>query len=63
METAIQQSSHRCAVCNRAVIILGGEIIRACLHDDAGVIAEMQAVAYGRSHFSNHASHDNPSPL
>jgi hypothetical protein len=39
--------THRCAECGTAVIILEGEIIRACPHEEAAVIAEMEAVAYG----------------
>lgn len=47
------QFQHRCGKCSRPVIISGGEIVRACGHDDAGVTADISAVAYGKSHCIN----------
>jgi hypothetical protein len=38
---------YRCAECNLAVIVADGQIIRACPHPDAAVIAEASSVLKG----------------
>ncbi len=40
---------YKCSECGLGVIIIGEEIIRACTHEDAPIIADMQAVANGKS--------------
>ena len=38
---------YRCKECNLAVIVADGTIIRACTHDDAGIVAELSATMHG----------------
>ena len=40
-------TSYRCAQCGGVVGVIGCEITRSCGHVDAGIIADIKAVAYG----------------
>ena len=40
---------YKCSECGADVVVTDGEMKRACGHSDAGVIAEISAVAYGES--------------
>jgi len=40
---------HKCSECGGSVIVDGEEIARTCDHDEAAIVAEMEAVAYGIS--------------
>jgi len=44
-ETPVPQ--YLCSVCGQAVILIADEVIRACEHQEAGVVANMQAHAVG----------------
>ena len=44
---------YTCAACGKAVIVLNGEIIRACLHTDAAVHANASAVVKGVASFAS----------
>ena len=43
----MESQSHKCAECDQPVVIEDGEVRRSCDHEDAGIVAEMEAVAYG----------------
>lgn len=45
----MKEPMYQCAECKRAVIILNGEIIRACEHAEAGVLANLSAIVVGQS--------------
>jgi hypothetical protein len=49
METALPKVIYTCTECAMPVIMLDGNIIRACEHKEAGVAAEMSATCYGES--------------
>lgn len=38
---------YRCGECNLAVIVADGQIIRACTHTDAAVVADLAATMKG----------------
>jgi hypothetical protein len=46
---------YTCAECQTPVIVLDGQIIRACPHEEAVVIADVSATATGESNLSNGA--------
>jgi hypothetical protein len=52
-EAKTEEPRFKCACCGMAVIVLDGEIIRACPHTDAAVTADCTATAYGESKLEN----------
>jgi hypothetical protein len=43
----MEAQTYKCAECGRPATVENGEIERTCEHADAGVAADMEAVAYG----------------
>lgn len=53
---------HRCSVCRRAVIMLDGNVIRACCCEGAVVVGEMRATmrSHGRMGLGPAPASDHP---
>ena len=44
---------YTCSECKTPVIVIEGEVIRACPHSEAAVIADISATATGESNVDN----------